>query len=499
MRAASSVKSDIVFRTEDAVNFRASSSADLTEVSVYTVDASSGDPTYYLLKKSVKASAGDQYTETFSFGDPQKFIKVVLGKSNVIDIENVTDSDGSTWYWVPYLAQDTVFVEVPNIEQYDPDLSQYNDSVPYLLKLKKTARRFITQLRSDNKIELQFGSGVSSDPDEVIIPDPTLVGSALPGGTSKLDVAFDSSNFLYTKTYGQVPQSTTLTVKYIFGGGIESNVQSNVLTNIVNIAFGEVPEGLSAALVNQSKDSVACTNPQAAVGGKSQESVDEIKLNAMAHFATQRRAVTKDDYIIRVYSMPARLGSIAKAYVVQDDQLNIADRNEETRRNPLALNLYLLGYDSNKKLVALNDAVKQNVKTYLGQYRILTDAVNIHDGYIINIGVNFEIIVFPNFNKREVVVKCIEALKEYFRIDKWQFNQPIILAEVHTLIAGVEGVQSVVSVKFVNKYDKSEGYSGNVYNLVTAMRNNVIYNSLDTSIFEIKFANTDILGRSVSI
>jgi hypothetical protein len=157
-----------------------------------------------------------------------------------------------------------------------------------------------------------------------------------------------------------------------------------------------------------------------------------------------------------------------------------------------------LGYNSDKQLTVLNQAIKENLKTYISNYRILTDAVNIKDAFIINIGIEFEISVLPNYNSNETLLKCISAIKQLFDIDKWQINQAIIKSDVTTTLANVKGVQSVIGISFKNLYDDALGYSGNVYDLTTATRNGVIYPSLDPSIFEVKFPNDDIKGRVVS-
>jgi hypothetical protein len=489
--------SNTEFRTLSLVNFSASSSFDPTELSVYQINNIDNTPEYYLIKKSVKALAGTIKTKTFTFGAAKRFDKILINDSDIIDVISITDSDNNTWTEVPYLAQDTVFETIANTVQNDPELSQYTD-VPYLLKLKKTSYRFITKFRSDKNLEIQFGAGISNNNDEEIIPNPDNVGSSLNGLQIQFDHPIDPSNFMYTKSYGLAPSNTTLTVKYTVGGGIKSNVPSYSLKTIANIEYQIDSQALDLTLLNQIKASVACTNPTPAIGGKSEETIEEIRQNAMANFAAQQRTITVQDYIIRAYSMPSKFGSVAKAYVIQDQQLN-PDNNQEMIPNPLAINLYTLGYDGNGNLTNLNPAVKENLKTYINQYRILTDAVNIKTAYVINIGVKFEIITLPEYNSNEVLLMCINKLKTIFDSKLWQINQPIVLSKIYTELDRVEGVQSVTSVKIVNLYDSTQGYSGNVYDITAATKAGVIYPSLDPSIFEIKFTNKDIIGKVVSL
>ena len=248
-------------------------------------------------------------------------------------------------------------------------------------------------------------------------------------------------------------------------------------------------------MMNFVKSSVTINNETPARGGKSADSLQDIKNNAAATFATQNRLVTKQDYIVRSYSMPAKFGSVAKSYIVPDDQITQNDLEDTRIPNPLAMNLYVLGYNELKQLTTLNTAIKNNLKTYLDYYRILTDAINIKDAFIINFGIDFEITILPNYNSNEVLLNAIDTLQKYFEIDKWQINQPIIKSEVMNTLANTDGVQSVVGLNFSNLYNTNQNYSGNVYDLETATRQGIIYPSLDPSIFELKFPKKDIKGK----
>ena len=485
------------FRTLEPVNFEFSSSFSPTEVTVYEVDDVTKLPIYYLLKKQVKAVSGDVKSTTFTFTTPIPYDKVVLNDENITEIISITESDGDSWYEVPYLAQDSIFESIPNLVENDPELSQFRSSAPSLLKLRKTSKRFVTRLRSDGKMEVQFGSGISDNNDEEIIPNPDNVGNGLAGFRRDIDIDIDPSNFLYTRTYGQAPSNTTLTITYAVGNGISDNVKSGTLTEIDKISYIEDINATSAkSMINFVKQSITVNNSSPAVGAKTVDSSEDVKNSAMANFATQNRLVTREDYIIRSYSMPARFGSVAKAYIVPDDQLTQSTRDRVA--NPLAMNLYVLGYNESKQLVELNQAIKENLKTYLGNYRMLTDAVNIKDAFVINIGIDFQITILPNYNGNDVLLRCINELKKFFNVDKWQINQPLLTYDVINIIGNTKGVQSVMNVSYKNLYDPDKGYSGNVYNLVSATKKGIIYPSLDPSIFEIKFPNSDITGQVVT-
>jgi len=481
------------FYTDRKVSFGFSSSFDPTTVSIYQFDGSN-NPEYYLLKKSVKAISGETKTQTFSVGAAERFKTLTLFDTNVISIESIIDSEGNNWTEVPYLAQDTVFEEIENTAANDPELYGFNQQSPYLLKVKRTPRRFITRFKANNQLEIQFGSGISDKADEDIIPNPDNIGLGIKDGRNKLDVAYDPSNFLYTKAYGQVPANTTLTVTYVTGGGLESNVNSNTITKIGTITTVNKPN-LNGSMLNFIKSSVSSTNPEAAKGGGAGDSVEEIRQNTIANFGAQQRTVTKDDYLVRTLSMPSRFGRVAKAYITQDDQISPLTTEPNRIPNPLALNLYTLGYDSNKNLTTLNTATKTNLSTYLEQYRMLTDSINIKNAFVINFSLDFEITAFKNYNNEEVILECISELQDYFNVDKWQVNQPIIISEIENLIGGVKGVQTVEKIELINKSGTALGYSQYKYDFIQATKNRVVYPSLDPSIFELKYPNTDIKGR----
>jgi len=509
LKAGMEIQSDtgVSFITTEDCNFKFSSSYDPMTISVY--ESSANVPVTYLLKKGARASSGTVATEFFTFNAAEKYKRIALANQNVLEILSCTDSDGNDWYEVPYLAQDTVFTDMDNTSKNDDQLYTYADQAPYLLKLLKTSRRFTTFIREDNRTELRFGAGTSDSPDEEIVPNPDEVGSSLPGSPTYLNTAFDPSNFLATKAYGQAPSNTQLTIRYRYGGGINSNVRANSIRS-VQVANVELDEtGLNAALVSTTRASIAINNPQPAAGGRSVESIIEVKNNALAYFQAQQRAVTKEDYITRVYALPPKYGNVAKAYVVQDSQLDSkSGANADARiANPLALNMYLLGFDAGKKLVTVNQAVKENIQTYLTQFRMVTDAVNIKDAFVINIGIKFNLLTKVGYNKEEVVLRAIQKVRDFFNIDKWQIGQPIVLADIAYQLSLVDGVSAVVppeednpnghSVLITNKFKVSSGYSGNAYDMVGATKDGVVYPSLDPSCFELKFPNTDIEGRVI--
>jgi hypothetical protein len=526
-----------LFRTTELLDFGVE---DEREITIYRKDTNN-EPTFYLVKKYVNAISAELKTVNVTFGTAQEFSKIDLAATNVIQIYDVRDSNGNKWYEVPYLAQEMVFVDYPISNQTDKDLVQFKDSVANVLKLVKTSRRFVTKVNADNTTTIVFGGGNSTSSDETLIPNFKNVGLGLNSSIDNLGASFDPANFLKTRSYGQAPSGTIMTVSYLVGGGISANTAKGELTRIQNISFDEDTNVFSDSeliLYRTAKGTVAIENETAANGARGAETIDEIRENALANFSSQNRAVTRKDYQVRALSLPAKYGGIAKAYCAPDGELDnnspssilsnpdtlseftgivtsLQGKNEmeikdavnkfligkknnlNEKNNPFAINLYVLGYDSNKNLVEIgtNQALKENLKTYLNEFRMLTDGVNLLNGFVINIGVDFEIRVYGGYNKREVLIKCIDEITNYFNIDNWTFNMAINLSELELLIAGVEGVQSVPKCEIINKCLGQ--YSSNSYNIAEATKGKMVYPSLDPSVFELKYPAKDIKGRVV--
>ncbi len=504
-----------------AVNFELSSSSSPRIDQVYSRN-DDGTPQYFLLTKQGSVSSGQIITKTVTVLTPSPYFQIPLEETNVLQILDIYDSDNNRWYEVDYLAQGFVPIGVPNDAIYEGSLAQYKDSVPYILTYLKTSRKFITQVDENNLTTIYFGAGVNGVDDELVTFDSDLIGVGLTN-INEVNVPLDPSSFLQNENYGIAPQNTTLTIRYLIGGGLNSNCQADEIRNVVAATFDNPTEGLlpeQIDLLNTVQNSLAVANPAPCTGGKDAETDDEIKLNAVANFAAQNRTVTQNDYLVRIYSLPAQYGTIAKAQVIPDtnlqagvnkilvgvvDQTNVATVVDNSNNNyfrslaydntnPFAINVYVLSYDANKNLIRPNPALVTNLITYLKQYRMLTDGVNIIDGYIINIGVNFTITVYKGYNKKDVLSDCISAVQNFFDIDRWNFSQPINLSQLQLEIAKVDGVQSVVNLEIYNKTALDGNYSQVEYDIATATKNGVIYPSVDPSIFEVKYPDSDIKG-----
>ena len=482
------------FLTQKKVDFSFSSSVDPTQVQVYQINTGTSLPTSFLLKKQANAISATIKSTTYSFTTPQSFSTVNLVDSSIIGILDIVDSDGNIWYEVSHLAQDSIYDSIRNSNPNNPNY-QANDNIPYLLQTKQVQRRFATRFLNETTLQLQFGSGTSADTDEDIVPNPENVGLGLPFEQNKLTAAYSPTNFIFTNTYGIAPSNTTLTVRYLVGGGVSANVPENTLTqiNTAGVVFNNATI-TNTTLANSIFNSLAVNNTVGATGGQDGDSIEEIRQNSLSNFQNQLRTVTVDDYVLRALSIPSIYGTVSKAYAVP---LKAEDIGIGT--TPASVALYVSTYNNSKKLIPATETLKQNLQTYLSQFRIINDSVEIKDAFVVNIGINFDIITYPNYNSSQVLNNCISQLVDYFDIDKWQINEPIILKDLYILLDKVEGVQTVKNIEIVNLTVADGDYSTYAYDTKGATINNVVYPSIDPMIFEVKYPNVDIKGRVVSL
>ena len=512
------------FLTSEPVNFAVNTELSPRITTVYERD-DTNVPTFFLLQKKANIRSGKIVNRTFSVNSMQSFLNLYLDETNVLEVISIVDSDNNEWHQVDFLAQEMILTDVPNNDTFEGNLSQYRGTVPYILNYLKTSRRFTVNVDENSKTFIQFGAGIDGFADEIINLSSQQIGVGL-SNINNLNLSLDPSNFLKNDTYGLAPQNTNLTVTYTVGGGFESNSPSNSVINIDSANMDNSVDGLlpeESSLLNTVKTSLRVNNEGATVGGAGPESNEGIRLNAIATFAAQNRIVTQDDYLARVYALSPKYGSIAKAQVITYNSLNVNQNqiltgtineqnvatviNNDTqnyfrkisfdRSNPFAINLYVLSFDENKKLTQVNDALTTNLLTYLRRYRMLTDGINIIDGYIINIGVEFVITVYKGYNKKDVLKNTITSVQNFFEIDKWEFSQAINLSSLKLEIAKVDGVQTVVSLNIINLTPLTTNggvYSSVEYDISASTKNDMVFSSIDPSIFEVRYKDKDIRG-----
>lgn len=499
------------FLTDDICDFGDSENR---TVQIFSLDSGTDLPSTYIVTKICKVVSATTKTLEYTVGNPTKFLKIAVTEDNVVEIQSVVDSEGNTWYEVDNLSQDYRFEDVlKNI--------QGSATAPlYTIKPVKVNRRFITRLNRNNKIELVFGSGtgdlsdVYENPDYKSVYDQQYL-------QNMTNVSLDTLNFTNSNSFGLAPGNTTLTITYRVSNGLRSNVPSGTINKIVNINTLNETRTLSAsdlATFNTMVSSITVINEEAATGGLNNPTTEQLRQSAIGFVNAQGRIVTSQDYEKRVLSMPSKYGAVAKAFAIKDAAISdIAKFNDTEGRtsgidddivyvddDPVNnnVNLYMLGYDSDRRLISLNNDVKMNVKKFLKGYRILTDRINILDAFRVSIGVNYTIVTYRGFNSYEVLAKCSDAVSKYFNIDDWNINQPILVDDLLLAIARIEGVQSVTNIDVVNKYQQRDGrdYAPYKYNVSIDggnRSNNIIYPSADPCIFELRYPENDIVGTAL--
>jgi len=405
--------------------------------------------------------------------------------------------DSSVLFYVPQK------VDFTTSSSYDPTTVEVytinGSNVPTSYLLKKSVQAISGQVKTQT-----FTFGAAQRFTTINLQDSniiTILEAKDSSGNTWYEVPYLAQDYIlkpvqntaanYPSLYQYQNQVPYITFQYLVGGGASSNVLTGQLTEIVSYT-------VSGNTTYQ--NTIVTNNPEPAAGGGDGDSVEQLRFNIAAEYPTQLRAVTQEDYLARVMSMPAQYGEVAKAYLTKDDATFRNYMNQDPgQRDPLSISLYVLGLNSQGQLDVPSPAILQNIQTYLKDYRMLTDAVNIKPGYIINIGCNFDIIIRPNYTSQDVIARSILALQDYFNIDNWQINEPIILGDIYTILDQVEGVQTVKTVSIVNKTGIANGYSKYAYDISAGTLNGVIYPSLDPSIFEVKYLNQDIQGRVVTI
>lgn len=516
--------------TTPTVSFRSLDDVDFADpvnrtIRVFASNESTGAPEMYAVTKKIRLIAANTRTTTFTFGPAQRFNRVELPDDNVISIVSVVDSDGNDWTEVDFLGQDVVIEERDVTARAGDGYLQEGllttDSPPpsKIAVFRKKPRRFVTRVNRGLRMELWFGSGESN------VDSPILQLNASEIANDKYrqpteNFSIDPADFLASDTFGLAPSNTTLTVTYMIGGGLASNVPSNTITTVNNSIVANDPRNFAPEeqeMFETIVGTIAINNEEPATGGGDVETVEELRQNALAFFNAQNRVVTDKDYLVRTLSLPAKFGNVAKAFVIRDEQINniltnrdgdlavnMDDNPFNDRRyveNPVApnsVNIYVLGYNSDRRLTQLNSLVKQNLSRYLEQFRILTDDVNILDAFVVNIGVEFDIVVYRNFNMNDVLARAIDAVKDFFDIDNWQINQPIVMNDLRLAIGSVDGVQNVTNVRIHNKYRFKHGrdYQEYRYPISEATIDDIIYPSLDPCLFEVRYPETDIIGHA---
>jgi len=466
------------FETLEDMDF-ASGTADNPPVSV--ISRVDGSTTYFAVKRKVDAVAGKTVTDTPLVTAFQPFYRLALSAPDVQSVIDVYDQEGNRWFEVQWLAQNAVFDQVVN---QAPD----SGTVPYVLKYVTTGRRFmVDQVLSTNTTYLQFGpgGGGTSKFDDELIPNVANLALPLEGRSTFTNFTLDPQNFLKTSALGQAPVSgTRFTVRYRTGGGVTTNVPARSITRAAQaiLTFRKTLNALDPSKVSAVQASIEVTNILASEGGGDAESSAEIKSNAASFFAAQNRCVTREDFVAHVLSMPAQFGRPEKVYV----------KNNEF--NPQGVDLHILSLAPDLTLQKASTTLKQNIATYLSNLRMLTEGITILDTWIVNLGVNFGVVISPLYSRTEVLANCIIALKSYFDTNNMSVGMPLVRSDVESVLQAISGVISVYKLEFSLKFGAP--YSEDInFDIEANTKNGILY-CPENTIFEVKYPDNDIVGES---
>jgi len=474
------LKEGTTLSSDSGVSFTLAEDVDFSktgvEITVGQLDTN-GVPQNYVYRSYGKVVSGEIKTATFTVSDYKKFYSLSLADQNVSEIISLTDADGNEYYEVDYLSQDTIYKAIKN---FGTDSA----TVPYILKQFQTYRRFTTEFDIAGNCKIQFGGGSEADFVESTFIDPTSVTLQLYGKNYNSDLLFDPNQVIQSEKLGISPANTILTVKYRINPSQNSNVPAksiNIITNPIvefrtNLYSNSEALGLISAFEVENEDVV--------VGFVDVPTLEELRLRAMSAFGTQNRAVTKQDYINLIYRMPGKYGSVKRVNVIQDPDSIKKD-----------INIYVISSDQNDQLSLSTDSLKQNIKTWISDYKMINDVVDILDGSIVNIGIEFQVVVELNRDVNSVLAECLSVLKSNYT-KKFEMGEPIYITDIYKLLNKVNYVVDTREVKIVEK--TGVGYSSTQYSVVDNLSKDGRYLSIpQTHIFEIKDLDADIRGVAV--
>jgi len=465
----------VVFTLYEELDFSKTTNGSLAASFVTMKSDTAGNPTTFSVKLSGMCISSTTQKEQFVIPNRfESFRQLTLSNANVTEIVEVVDSEGNEYYEVESLTQDTVFKRVDNLA-YDAD------SVGENIELIPAPRRFITSTSiTSKKTQIQFGGGSALSTDNDLMPDPSDLSVPFYGKRSTF--AIDPNRLMNTLTLGISPQNTTITVRYRSGGGIKHNVSAGSIRNINNLKtkFGT---SVSASDISSIRSSVEVNNEIAAAGGENPPTLNEMRAIAIAYRNSQSRVVTKEDLIARIYTMPTKFGRVFRVGI------------RSNPNNPLASVVAILSRDSDGKLSVSPDSLKKNLETFINESRLISDAIDIVDAPVINVGINYGVTVSGNCNPETVVQKINNSISTYMRVENFQIEQPIIKSDIVNIILNTQDVVSLVDLAFVNK----TGFSGdNIYSEVSwplkANTNRGMIIAPPGGIFEVKYPKDDIVG-----
>ena len=445
------------------------------EFSVATQNPTTGLPTQYVVKTYGLVASGEIATTVQTVGSFQRFLRIDIDDPSVTDIVEVIDAEGHKYYEVEHLSQNIVYTGVAN-------KGADKFKTPLIMKPLPVPRRFTVE-QNRTTTSLQFGYGSENNLTNERISDPANVVLEMHGKDYVTDKSFDPTKMIETDKLGVVPSNTSLTIKYRRNTDSTTNASADTVTSInsIELQFENI-NNLNPSTVQTVRNSLECTNEAPIVGSVEAPTSQELKYRAYGSFSSQNRAVTLQDYQSLIYNMPPMFGAVKRANVLRD-----ADSN---KRN---LNIYVLSEDNNGFLTSASPSLKNNIKTWLSNYKMINDTVDILDGRIVNIGIEFEAISDINFNRFEVLQNAKNNLVAEMASVKYDMGEPFRISDILKFLKNTEGILDVTRVRVFRR--TGVNYSSYFYNLDANLTpDGRLIIIPDNAVFEIKFPNTDIIG-----
>ena len=471
------IKAGTRFSSKTGINFLLIENVDFSDPSLTTVVAqtstSTGAPTYYAIKAEGAVVSGFFDEERVRVGSYERFKKIRLKSKNIVEIISVVDSNGNEYFEVDYLSQDLVYKEMSN-KNYK------NDNVPSILKPYLVSRKFVLE-RDSRGNYLQFGSGKSGQSN--VAADIQSVALDIFGKDYTTSTTFDPSRLSQNENFGIVPSNTVLYITYRGIDPVNTNVGVEAINVVAEVSYEfEDQTSLSGDTINTVINSLEVNNEEPIVGVSSEANSTALKRRIYDTFPTQNRAVTQADYENVAYRMPAKYGSVQRVSVQKDP--------DSLKRN---LNMYVISTDQQNKLIATNSTIKNNLKTWLNNYRMINDTVDILDPYIINLGIEFVIKSTTAADKYTLLDSAITILKNKYS-GHFYIGEAFSVTDIYNELRNVSGILDVVRVKIVNK--NSANYSGVMFDINKNTSPDGTYIiAPKNAIFEIKYPTDDIKGK----
>jgi len=481
------IKENSIFNSTSGISFNLLADIDFSKkrsdgtyaatVQVGRID-DSGAPISFIMSLDGTCISGTQTSETITFGEFVAFPSFTLSQPNITDILTITDDQGNSYYQVSSLTDDVVYRNVLNTARDAGEISE-------ALKVVPAPYRYISIVDlATRSTRLIFGSGDDTSLENDAVPDPSDFAISLPYSKTFSRTSINPLQMLKTKTLGIYSANSQATVTYRYGGGLSHNVPPETI-NIINQLLINFPLNPTVDITSFVRGKLSVLNKKQASGGEDAPSIDQLKSLVPSAKNAQERIVTKEDLLSRVYSIPSNFGRVYRAAV------------RSNPNNPLSTQLFIVSRTPESKLITSADTLKENLKKYLAPYRLVNDAIDILDAYIINLSLLFEVVIDPSLNRQLVLQAVLRSLTEKLNINNFSIDQPIVISDIQNLIYVTPGVLSVTNLEFRNYVDtvNNRSYSDVTFDVKNNIRKGILYPP-PGGIFEFRYPDYDIIGRT---